>query len=333
MPEQRWGPLRRRWVIVAPERGKRPSDFRAAPAAKGDPTNCPFCPGNEHLTPPEIARYPEAGGPWAVRVVPNKFPALEGGSAPDLRREGMYRWASGLGVHEVVIDSPDHDLDLDRLSLEQVVLVVDMYLARMRALSLDTRFRYVQLFKNHGKEGGASLAHPHTQIVATSILPPEVEARLEAARDYHAHSGRCLVCDILERELSLGERVVWDGEGFVILCPYDSRFPFELLVLPKRHRADFTSLPPGEHGPFARALTRALGGLSSLLGDVPYNFVIHTAPVGGDWPWLFEGYHWHLEVIPRLTRLAGFEWGSGMFINPMPPEAAARHLREVTEGG
>ena len=327
MPELRWGPLRRRWVIVAPERGKRPSDFRAQPQPSAEaPSGCPFCPGNEHLTPPEIARVPGPDG-WAVRVVPNKFPALVDYPALELERDGLFRRAAGRGTHEVIIDSPDHHRDLDRLPLEQVERVVDMYLARLKAIHSAGRFQYVQLFKNHGKGGGASLAHPHTQIIATSVLPPEVKERLSAARQHFAAHGRCLVCQLMEEELAAEERVVEEGDHFVILSPYDARFPFELLVLPRAHSHRFVELYGEDRTSFARALKGALARLSSLLGDVPYNFVLHTAPCGGDWPGIEDWYHWHLEIIPRLTQLAGFEWGTGMFINPMPPEAAAGHLR------
>ena len=325
MPELRWGPLRRRWVIVAPERGKRPSDFRVqAPPAASSPRDCPFCPGNEHLTPPEIARISGPDGNWRVRVVPNKFPALSDGSRLELARQGIFRRASGLGAHEVVIDSPDHVRDLDELSLEQVRLVVDMYIERLVALSSDPRFRYVQLFKNHGREGGASLSHPHSQIVATPVLPQEAEARLSATRDFHSVHGGCLVCELAREELKAGDRVVEAGD-FLVLSPYDARFPFELLILPREHGHDFTQL--SRRDAFAKALKGALTRLRTLLGDVPYNFVLHTAPRGTDWPGIEDWYHWHLEIIPRLTKLAGFEWGTGMFINPMPPEAAAEHLR------
>ena len=336
MPELRWGPLRREWVIISPERGKRPSDFRAAPGegGGGPVASCPFCPGNEHLTPPEIARL-EGDGGWSVRVVPNKYPALSpdpGQPAPD--GGGIYRRMAGLGAHEVIIDSPDHYRELDQLPLDQVERTVRMYVARLQALGRDGRFRYVQLFKNHGREGGASLSHPHTQIIATPLIPPRVEARLEAAHGFHGREGECLLCAIARDERSRGERVVEESGRFLILSPYDARFPFELLILPLAHRADFRELSGEELSDFARVLKKTLARLRALLGDVPYNFVLHTAPVGGgDWPRLSEWYHWHLEIIPRLTRLAGFEWGSGMYINPVSPERAAEYLRGVDLGG
>jgi UDPglucose--hexose-1-phosphate uridylyltransferase len=231
----------------------------------------------------------------------------------------------------VVIDSPDHHRDLDELPLEQVRSVVDMYLRRLAALSSDPRFCYVQLFKNHGREAGASLSHPHTQIIATPVLPPEAEARLTAARDFHSAHGQCLVCELARRELEAGKRVVMNGEHFLLLSPYDARGPFELLILPREHEPHFTRL--SQPAAFAHALKEALSRLRALLGDVPYNFVLHTAPQGPDWPGVEAWYHWHLEIIPRLTKLAGFEWGTGMFINPMPPELAAEYLREAKSGG
>ncbi len=339
MPELRRGPLPGRWVIVAPERGRRPLDFRAedAPEIKRR-GKCPFCPGNEHMTPPEIYRVPGPEGDWRVRVVPNKFPALSDYPALNPASQGPFLKMNGVGAHEVVIDTPDHAHDLDELPQEQVELVVETYVHRLRCLAKDGRFRYVQLFKNHGAKGGASLSHPHSQIVATPIVPPEVEARLGAARDHYERSGTCLVCTLLEKELSAGVRVVEASERFVVLAPYDSRFPFELLIVPRFHAHDFVAMTQEERAAFAGVLRRTLARLRNLLGDVPYNFTLQTSPVpepgkGWDWPELSLGYHWHLEVLPRLTQLAGFEWGTGMYINPVPPEEAARHLRGAGQTG
>lgn len=335
MPELRRGPIRGRWVIIAPERGKRPSDFRVSEEGRAaSPDNCPFCPGNEHLTPPEIYRVKSPTGGWLVRVVPNKFPAL--GDYPELGRAGLgaFDRMNGVGAHEVVIETPDHDLGLADLPSEQVKLVVDTYVARLRELGADPRVRYVQLFKNHGARAGASLAHSHAQIVAIPVVPSEVEIRLQATWEHYERAERCLFCDILQQELGVGERVVEESEGYVVIAPYDSRFPFELLIMPRYHAHDFTAMDEKGRLGLADILRRTLRRLKALLGDVPYNFVLQNAPtrapVGK--PWWGEGleyhYHWHLEIIPRLTQMAGFEWGTGFYINPMPPEEAARHLRE-----
>ncbi|HAF69908.1 MAG: Galactose-1-phosphate uridylyltransferase [Acetothermia bacterium 64_32] len=333
MPELRKGPLVGRWVIVAPERGRRPSDFRVEAAPEVQPKEgCPFCPGNEHLTPPEVYRVPGPGGGWRVRVVPNKFPALSDYPALDPAPQGPFLRLNGVGAHEVVIDSPDHAHDLDGLSQEQVELVVEAWVHRLRALG--ERFHYVQLFRNHGGGSGASLSHPHSQIIATPLVPPEVEGRLKAALEHWRRHGTCVVCTLIEKELSSGVRVVEASERFLVLTPYDSRFPFELSIVPRFHSHDFRSMNPKDRAAFAATLRRTLARIKRLLGDIPYNLCLQTSPTPkGDWPGLPVWYHWQLELLPRLTRPGGFEWGTGIYINPMPPEEAARHLREVVRGG
>jgi len=338
MPELRRGPTSNRWVIVAPERAKRPTDFeRKAPSALDEkPGSCPFCAGNEAMTPPEISRIHGRDG-WQVRVIPNKFPALQ--DYHELGREsvdGVFDRMHGVGAHEVIIETPDHSRSIADMSEEQAKLVIDAYIARIQDLMKNPWFRYVLLFKNHGKEAGASLAHPHSQIIATPIVPQEVRSSLQTARAYYKSKERCIFCDVMLGEIRSGERIVELVDGYVVSAPYASRFPFELVVYPKAHSHDFTTLSTEQRYGLARTLVRTLGRLKALLGDVPYNFVLKTAPntvprpgQPDYWSTLQYDYHWRIAILPRLTQVAGFEWGTGFYINPMPPESAAKYLREV----
>jgi len=325
-------------VIVAPERAKRPSDFekRRTESSHDRPVDCPFCVGNEAMTPPEIHRVP-SGNSWHVRVVPNKFAALQ--HYDDLGREaigGFFDRMHGIGAHEVVIESPDHVSEIPDLAEEQVKRIVDTYIARLRDLMSNPLFRYVLLFKNHGREAGASLLHPHSQIIATPIVPLEARNSLNIARSYYERKERCLFCDVMLAEIRAGDRLVEECDGHVVWAPYDSRFPFELVIYPKSHSHDFTTLTEEQRWGLARTLRRTLKRLTILLGDIPYNFVLKTTPSPvprpgkpGYWSTLPYDYHWRIAVMPRLTSVAGFEWGTGFYINPMPPEDAARYLREV----
>ncbi len=340
MPELRRGATNHRWVIVAPERGRRPSDFEQRGTELNDqvPGNCPFCAGNEDKTPSELYRSPSPDGTgWAVRVIPNKFPALQ--TYPDLGREsvdGFYDRMHGVGTHEVVIETPDHCSEFPALDEAQGVRIVETYIQRLKTLMENPWFRYVLLFKNHGKEAGASLLHPHSQIIATPIVPQEVRNSLNIAKGYYEQKERCLFCDIMIAELRGGERIVEDADGFVTWAPYDARFPFELVIYPKRHSHDFTTMTAEERVGLARTLIRTTRRLKTLLGNVPYNFVLKTTPnpvarpgKPGYWSTLPYDYHWRIAILPRLTRVAGFEWGTGFYINPMPPEQAAAYLRDA----
>jgi len=340
MPELRRGATDHRWVIVAPERAKRPSDFErtAEQPECRVPLDCPFCVGNEDKTPPELYRSPTPDGDgWFVRVIPNKFPALQ--AYDELGREsvdGFYDRMNGIGTHEVIIETPDHCCEFPDLDVAQGVRIVETYIRRMKALMENPRFRYVLLFKNHGTEAGASLSHPHSQIIATPIVPQEVRNSLDIARSYYERKRRCLFCDIMLAELKCGERIVEDTAEFVTWAPYDARFPYELVIYPKQHSHDFARMNDVQKVELARTLIRTTQRLRALLGDVPYNFVLKTTPnpvarpgKPGYWSTLPYDYHWRMAVMPRLTRVAGFEWGTGFYINPMPPEQAAHYVREI----
>jgi UDPglucose--hexose-1-phosphate uridylyltransferase len=250
------------------------------------------------------------------------------------RAEGLYETLSGIGAHEVVIETPDHDRALADLSVAEITLVLQAYRARLLDLRRDPRFRYLQVFKNHGFEAGAPLAHTHSQIMAVPITPPTTKTELNACRSYFREHERCLVCDQMAQERADGRRVVLDDEHFLAVAPYASRFPFELCLFPKRHGHDFALQDDVELEACAATLRNLLRRLRNLLRDPPFNFILHSAPPVQPrpgrpeyWVSLPYDYHWHLELVPRLSRIAGFEWGSGFFINLMPPEDAARFMR------
>ncbi|MGH7262856.1 MAG: galactose-1-phosphate uridylyltransferase [Candidatus Rokuibacteriota bacterium] len=327
MPELRKDPVVGRWVIISTERARRPSDFGPDPVrTKGGP--CVFCPGNESKTPPEILalRAPEtpANAPgWSLRVVSNKFPALriEGDIEP--QGEGLYDRMNGIGAHEVIIETPDHTATLASLSEAAVTDVLWTYRERIVDLKKDPRFDYVLIFKNHGEAAGASLEHPHSQLIATPIVPIMVEEELDGAARYFRMKERCVWCDIVRQERQGSGRVILDAGGFVALAPFAPRFPFESWVLPTTHRSAYEDVELEEVRGLASIVGELLRRMNRVLSDPPYNFMLHTAPLREP---SLSHFHWHLEIIPKLTKVAGFEWGSGFFINPTPPEDTARYL-------
>jgi UDPglucose--hexose-1-phosphate uridylyltransferase len=333
MPELRKDPVVGRWVIISTDRSRRPTNFTPVRVEKTT-SFCPFCPGQEDKTPPEVyACRQNGGGPnspgWKVRVVPNKFPALQIEGALDRRGEGLYDKMNGVGAHEVVIEGPAHGMDLADLPVEHLVEVLKAYRERMMDLHRDRRFRYVLIFKNHGAGAGATLEHTHTQLIATPIIPKILMEELEGARRYHELKERCVFCDIIQQDTAdhNGRRVVVMNDRFLTIEPFAPRFPFETWILPRRHDSSFQVVQDDdEFKDLAKILKDTLGRLNRALDRPPYNFVIHTAPVTeGE----LEYFHWHLEIMPVLTRVAGFEIGSGFYINPTPPEDAAQYLREI----
>ncbi|EKF48750.1 galactose-1-phosphate uridylyltransferase [Thermosipho africanus H17ap60334] len=330
MPEYRKDPVVRRWVIIATERAKRPHDF-TVPKEEAKGGFCPFDYGNEHTTPPEIFAFrPENTEPnspgWWVRVVPNKFPAVN----PDIEIEkyghGMYDAMAGFGYHEVVVETPEHSSTFALYDDKQAEEVVWAYVKRFRQLREDKRLKYILIFKNHGALGGASLPHPHSQIIAIPSVPKRVLEELNGAKDYYDYKERCVFCDMISQEKIENRRIVEENEDFIAFAPYASRFPFEVWIAPKVHSHDFGKIEDSQVKTFAIILRNTLKRIYKVLDNPPYNFVIHTSPT------YEEGkiyYHWHVEIMPRLTRVAGFEWGSGFYINPVPPEDASKYLKNV----
>ena len=327
-----------RWVIVATERGKRPSEF-ALPAVEAiDPNKNPFAEGNEHLTPAEVyaVRKPESkpNGPgWQVRVVPNRYPALRIEGDLDKEPHGIYDRMNGIGAHEIIIETPDPNLQLEQQPVEGMASVLKAYRARMIDLLCDKRFRYILIFKNHGRQAGASLAHPHSQLIATPVTPNHVKSKLEGCMEYFKLKDRCIYEDVLRQELKEGVRLVYENTGFVAFCPFASRFPFEVTIVPRRQSADYHAIEQNEILQLADALKVTLLKLGKALNQPQYNYIIHTAPARRPrqsyWTTIDMDFRWHIEILPRLTLIAGFEVGTGFYINPTPPEEAAKYLREI----
>jgi UDPglucose--hexose-1-phosphate uridylyltransferase len=331
MPELRKDPILGRWVIIAQERAKRPHDFKSEAPARGEGEVCPFCQGQEDNTPPEILAYRDFGsranGPgWRIRVVPNRFPALKVEGSLSKRGDGIYDVMEGIGAHEVIIETPRHCTSMAQLSPDDIREVLWVYRDRLLDLKRDSRLVHGMLFKNVGIAAGASLEHTHSQLIVTPIVPVTVWEEMTGSLEFFNYRGRCIYCDMIRQELSVDKRIVHDSTHFAAFCPFASRFPFETWILPKNHSSHFENIPKPSLDDLGRTLHQVLNKLELALDTPAYNYIIHTAPFDhGELP----HYHWHIEVIPRLTRVAGFEWGSGFYINPVPPESAAAFLRDV----
>ena len=340
MSELRKDPVVDRWVIIAADRGRRPTDSVAQEPTPGG-ASCPLCEGNERMTPGEIwAIRPENTSPnepgWDVRVVPNKYPALRVEGEPERRGIGMFDTMNGVGAHEVVNESPDHYWRMGDGPPSKIQQVLLAYQSRLADLYRDERLRYCVIFRNYGAEAGATLTHPHSQIMAVPVVPRRVKSKLIAARDYYRLKERCIFCDIVDNELALNERVFFANDRFVAIAPFASRFPFELAVYPRQHSHDLTDLDEPGREALADVLHRCLAYLRPALGSPSYNFVLNVAPNAVPrpgrpeyWDTLALDYHWHIEILPRLSGVSGFEWGTGFYVNPVAPEDAARFLREA----
>lgn len=339
MSRLRKDPIIGRWIIISADRPKKPEEYSfEEPPDDMTPAECPFCGGNETKTPSEIASFrPEKTLPntpgWWVRVIPSKFPVLhiEG----NLEREGggIYDWMNGVGAHEIIVESPEHGLRLEDLAESQVEKVLWAYRDRILDLERDSRLRYVLVFKNQGWAAGSALNHPHSQLIATPVIPKLVKEKLDGAKAYYDYKERCIFCDIIRQELSSPERVVEETRHFLVMMPFAPRYPFETWIYPKKHLCSYVDVTKEEIMDFARTLRHTLQRLGRALGNPPYNFTLYTAPNRvprrGHWHTLNDDFHWHLEILPRLTRVEGFERGSGFYVNRTPPEDAAKYLRDV----
>jgi len=328
VPELRRDPIVGRWVIISTERARRPSDFTPRRPERRE-GSCPFCAGQEPRTPDEVWALRPDGSPanapgWLARVVPNKFPALRIENELERSGEGLYDRMNGVGAHEVIIETPEHAGRIEQLPVEHLAALLRAYRERTLDLAKDPRLEYVMVFKNHGDLSGASLEHPHSQLIATPMVPLMVEEELSGALQHFRIKQRCIWCDILRQERHAGGRVVLDQGGFIAVAPFAPRFPFETWILPVGHHSSYEETPVDDLLPLASLLGEILRRMSRTLDDPPYNLMLHNAPLRAR---TLDHFHWHLEIIPKLTRVAGFEWGTGFFINPTPPEEAARYLR------
>ena len=331
MTELRKDPVVGRWVIISTERAKRPQDFPPEPASRREGV-CPLCPGSERMTPPEILGYRQGGQPndpnWTLRVVPNKFPALRIEGELGKAADGIYDRMHGIGAHEVVIESERHDVDLFDLPEKRFEDVLWAYRDRLVDLKKDNRFKSVLIFKNHGAAAGASLTHSHSQLIALPVIPKRVMEEMNGCREYYRFRDRCLFCDIVVQEMDQKVRIVEETGEFLAFSPYAPRFPFETWIVPKRHQCAYEMIEGDQAKALAAVFRRTLRRLNLALENPPFNFIVHSAPFSER---AADFFHWHIEIMPKLTKVAGFEWGSGFYINPTPPEESAKYLRELPE--
>ena len=325
MPELRKDPITGRWVIVSTDLARRPSQFLRVPVVAKH-TSCQFCAGHEDETPPEVLTYRDGGNHWILRVVPNKYPALRVEGVFEREGNGMFDKMSGIGAHEVIVEAPEHKISLAELSDKHVENLFWAFRDRILDLKRDTRLRYVLLFKNHGEAAGASLEHSHSQLIALPVVPVQVQDEIDGGLRYYEFKERCIYCDIVRQESADGARVILDTDEILVLAPYAARFPFETWIVPRRHSSHFETAHASLIQLLAWAVRATIRKIERVLEFPSYNFLIHTAPVQ-EGP--LEHYHWHLEIIPRLTKVAGFEWGAGFYINPTPPEESAQFLRDA----
>ncbi len=328
MPQLRKDPVTSRWVIVNVENPRGADSFKSDVNHKSSKT-CPFCPGNETMTPHEIVSFGRKTGTkgpagWQVRVVPNKFPALRIEESPEKYAYGIYDKIGGFGAHEVIIENPDHGTEIMDLPDEQLQLVLRAYRERCLDLRKDPRFKYILIFKNYGQAAGASLEHPHSQLIALPIVPSRVLGELKGAMKHYEYTDRCIFCDMLNQEHAEKKLSILEDEGFIAFTPFVSRFPFETWIMPKSHEANFDSISDGNIPPLSRVIKKTLAKLKKALKDPSYNLMIHSLPIQSNEA---QSYHWHIEIIPHLTQVAGFEWGTGFYVNPTPPELAAETLK------
>lgn len=330
MHELRKDPLLGRWVAVL---GKSlpPSGYQAT-AEESNETDCLLCPGREGETSKEITAIREDGR-WLVRVIPNFKPIFQIEGDLGRRGVGMYDKMNNIGANEIVIETPEHSISPEDIGTGQIHKVLNVYKDRLIDLEKDARLRYVLIYKNYGKAAGALFSHPHSQIVATPIIPKRIKEELDGAKQYFAYKERCIFCDMMREEMRMGDRVIYETRDFFAFSPFAPRFPFEFWILPKRHGCAYQDIGNSEIEDLSLMMTTMIKKLKKVLNNPSYNFVIHTAPNRiprkDHWHTLGEDFHWHIEVMPRLIRMSGFEWGSGFYILSTSPEEGAKNLREA----
>jgi UDPglucose--hexose-1-phosphate uridylyltransferase len=317
------------WVIVAPSRGKRPSDYAKLSAKRPLPPphrdDCPFCLGCEGQTPEPVYIWPKDGN-WRIRVVPNKFAALQPDSATTRTYVGSFLAAKGHGIAEVVIETPEHNKTIATMQPETVSEILTAYRERLRAILTDETINLITIFRNYGPLAGTSLEHPHSQIIATPMVPPHVRNPIEQAVLHYDKNGTCVYCDMIAEEMRQKERIIIESEHFLAFCPWAARTPFESRIYPKRHAASYSDINDKEIADLALVLRNLLGKVYNLLENPDYNYILRSAPVGDE---NARYLHWYLMIIPKITTPAGFEIGSGIYINSVPPEESAKYLRDT----
>jgi len=329
MPEFRQNLASKEWVILAPERRRRPSDNaknveikEPLPSHRDD---CPFCPGNENLTDSPVYTLPD-NSHWQVRVVPNKFAALQSNLSTVRSYVGRFLTAEGFGIAEVIIESPRHNTHPALMSTGEVAHILRAYRQRQTELSKNDKINIVTIFRNHGRKAGTSLDHPHSQIIATPIVPPHERYPMEQAVLHYDKNGTCVYCDLLAEELMQKDRIIIESPGFAAFCPFAARSPFECRIYPKRHMASFVNIQDDEIVDLADVLRTLLAKLHIHLDNPDYNYIIRSAPVGDE---NTHHLHWYMVIIPKISTPAGFEIGSGIYINTVAPEISAQLLRDT----
>lgn len=329
MPEIRQNIATKEWVVISTERGRRPEDFKEVKEKKvlvERSDTCPFCPGNEHHTPYESFVINDSNGNWNIRVVPNKYPAVVPEGTLQYKVDGIKRNVSGVGIAEVIIESQKHNLIIPFMPEKHLEQIIYTYRERYIAAEKDKRVKLVIVFKNYGERAGASIEHPHSQLIAIPVVPFHIRYRIEEAMRYYDETGECVFCKILQEELRCGERVVVETGSFVSLVPYAALAPFHMWIIPRRHMESFSEINDLEITDLAKNLKLTISKLYYGLNDPDYNFVIRSVPVNEKGK---EYYHWYITLMPRLIRTAGFEIGTGMSINTTLPENDAKFLREI----
>ncbi len=337
-------------VLVATARGMRPKKAEApAPRdTRAHVENCPFCRGNEHMTPPQIALYP-ATGDWNIRIVENLYPVLGDDQPQSAFSYGLQQTIDGYGRHEVIVDHDHHGITLHDMSVEHIAMLFGVYRDRMEQLyKSDSRIRYVLAFKNFGPAAGGSIPHTHSQIIAMPVVPENVQVELENSRSFHDKNHHCIFCALIDealtfeatiydrasgevrRKVNVGQFVIERGTHFIAIKPFASRYEWEVHILPLKHEADFLRTTPEMLADFARIMRRTMQRLDAVVGGVQYNYFLHSLPHGDNFARCEPSYHWHLEICPRTSIPTGFELGSGLYVNTISPEDAAARLRAVT---
>ena len=331
MSELRRDPVIGQWVIVHKEGSLGPESYEKEDQAPKHAATCQFCPGREYQTPPEVDAIRTNGSKantpdWQVRVVPNKFPALKIEGDLDGRVNGLFEMSNGIGAHEVLIETPDHNKNIADYTQKEVSNVIKLYQKRIVDLTGDKRFKYIIIFKNYGESAGTSVEHAHSQIIALPMIPKYVAQKIEGAKAYYDQKKRCIFCDIIEQEHQDQSRILVENDDFIAFCPFVPRYAFEYWIMPKEHDSKFATIDSGRRNALAGILKDTLLCLKNCLSDPSYNFYLQNAPVntGGE-----ERFHWHIEIVPKLTRTTGFELGTGFYVVRTSPEAAAGYLRDA----
>jgi UDPglucose--hexose-1-phosphate uridylyltransferase len=322
-------PILSRWVAVLSE-SLAPADYPPLHARPAE-DSCPLCAGRESETPPEITAVRTDGGAWRARVIPSFRPILSSEGDLGRRGYGIYDAMNSIGANEIIVEAPEHIARPEDMGAEQVKTVIELYKQRVTEIQKDERIRHVLVCKNSGSGAGSGFTHQHSEIIATPIIPLRMKIELDGAKYHYSYKERCIYCDIIDEELRVGKRVIAETERFVAFCPYAPKYPFEFWIAPKVHKCSFEDISPEEIDDLSGVLASTIKRMRTMLGEPSYNYVVHTAPnriprrdhrhtLGDD-------FHWHIEVVPRLQRASGFEWGSGFYVVPTAPEDAAEFYR------